>query len=146
MESGGADFDDRRAELLNFFVGEAVDGFELGEILRTGEDDAAEGGGGEDEEEREIEFFGLGFAPVAEALVEGLLLGGEGFWFGCGGAGAGEGLCGGGIYPRREAPRSFSAERPKAEALGYLEATTELGAVCEGCDGFGLDVDFLSEP
>ena len=80
--SGSADFDDARAEFFYFFVAEAVDGFQLRESLRSGEDDAAEGGGGEDEEEREIEFFGFGFAPVAEALVEGLLLGGEGVgWF-----------------------------------------------------------------
>ena len=75
----GADLDDAGAEFFYFFVAEAVDGFQLREGLRAGEDDAAEGGGGEDEEEREVEFFGFGFAPLAEALVEGLLIGGEGF-------------------------------------------------------------------
>jgi len=33
--------------------------------------------------------FGLGFAPFAEALVEGLLFGGEGLWVGCGWCGGG---------------------------------------------------------
>ena len=63
------------------------------ECLWPGEDDAAEGGGGEDEEERQVELFGLGLAPLAEALVEGLLFGGEVFgWFrGCG-ASAREGV------------------------------------------------------
>ncbi len=75
---GGADFEDAGAEFFYFFVAEAVDGFELGESLRACEDDVAEGGGGEDEEEREAEFFGFGFAPFAEAVVEGLLFGGEG--------------------------------------------------------------------
>ncbi len=51
---------------------------ELGEGLRAVEDDAAEGGGAEDEELREAESFGFGFAPFAEALVEGLLGRGEG--------------------------------------------------------------------
>jgi hypothetical protein len=50
-------------------VAEALDGPELIERLRVGEDDVAEGRGGQDEEEREIEFLGLGFSPVAEALV-----------------------------------------------------------------------------
>lgn len=90
---GSADFDDAGAEFFDFFVAEAVDGLELGESLRAGENDAAESGGGEDEEEREVEFFGLGLAPVAEALVESLLFGGEGVgWFGC--ASAREGLGG----------------------------------------------------
>ena len=51
-ESGGADFDDRRAEFFDLFLGETLNGFELGEILRTGEDDAAKCSGGKDEEER----------------------------------------------------------------------------------------------
>ena len=79
----GADFDDAGAEFFDLFEAEAVDGFELREVLRVGEDDAAQGGGGEDEEQRKAQFFGLGFAPFAEALVEGLLFGGEGvggFW------------------------------------------------------------------
>jgi hypothetical protein len=75
----GADFEDAGTEFFYLFVAEAVDGFEFGEGLRTGEDDASQGGGGEDEEEREVQFFGFGFAPLAEALVEGLLLRGEGF-------------------------------------------------------------------
>ena len=91
MVLGSADFDDAGAEFFDFLVAETVDGLELGESLRAGENDAAESGGGEDEEEREVEFLGLGLAPVAKALVEGLLLGGEGFsWFGC--ASAREGL------------------------------------------------------
>ena len=98
MASGCADVEDCWTEFFYLFVGEALDGFELGEILRTGEDDAAQGRRGEDEEEGEIEFFGLGFAPVAEALVERLLLGGKGFaGFGRVCAGAGEGFCGGRI-------------------------------------------------
>src|SRR5260370_39251670 len=102
MSLGGADFDDAGAEFFYLFVAEAVDGLEFGEGLWAGEDDAAEGGGGEDEEEREVEFFGLGFAPLAEALVEGLLIGGEGVCgFGRGGAGGSGGLHGGGKYPRR---------------------------------------------
>jgi len=43
--------DDSGAELLYFFEAEAVDGFELGEGLRAGQDYVAERGGGEDEEE-----------------------------------------------------------------------------------------------
>ena len=74
---GCADFDDVGTEFFDFFVTEAGDGLELRESLRAGEDDASESVGGEDEEEREIEFFGLGFAPFAEALVQGLLIGGE---------------------------------------------------------------------
>jgi len=54
-----------------------MDGFELGEILRAGEDDVAEGGGGENEEEREAEAVRFGFTPFAKTLVECLLLGGE---------------------------------------------------------------------
>ena len=76
VELGTTHFNDRRAELFYLFLAKTVDGFELCEILWTREDDAAQGGGGENEEEREIAFFGLGFAPVAKALVEGLLLGG----------------------------------------------------------------------
>ena len=67
--------------------------------MRTGQDYAAERGGGEDEEEREVEFFGFGFAPFAEALVEELLLGGEGFGFWCEGAGTGVGFRSGRAYP-----------------------------------------------
>ena len=70
-----------------------LDGFQLREALRTGEDDATESSGGEDKEEREVESFGFGLAPVAEALVEGLLLGRQ--WvglLGCGGAMACEGF------------------------------------------------------
>ena len=52
-----------------------MDGFELGEILRAGEDDVAEGGGGENEEEREAEAVRFGFTPFAKTLVECLLLG-----------------------------------------------------------------------
>jgi hypothetical protein len=86
-------FNYSRAELLDLFVAEAVDGSQLREILRAREDDAAESGGGEDEEEREVKFFGFGFAPLAKALVQGLLLGGKGFgWFGGDGAGAGKGF------------------------------------------------------
>ena len=44
------------------------------DCLGMGEDDVAEGGGGEDKEEREVEFFGFGLTPGAEALVEGLLI------------------------------------------------------------------------
>ena len=56
-----------------------------------GENDVAKSGRGEHEEEREIEFFGFGFAPFAEAFVEGLLLGGEIVgWLGC--VSASEGL------------------------------------------------------
>ena len=76
MVLGAADFEDTCAKFLYFFVAETVDGFELGEILWAGQDDASEGRGGEDEEEREVEFFGLGFSPLAETLVEGLLYGG----------------------------------------------------------------------
>ncbi len=63
-----------------------MDGPQLRERLWAGENDAAEGGGGEHEEEREVELFGFGLPPLAEALVEGLLFGGEVFgWFrGCG--------------------------------------------------------------
>ena len=55
-----------------------MDRFELSESLWAGQDDVAERGGGEDEEEGEAESLGFGFAPVAEALVEDLLLGCEG--------------------------------------------------------------------
>ena len=57
------------------------------------EDDAAQCSGGENEEEREVELFGLGFTPFAEALIESLLFGREGFggYGGCG-VGAGEGF------------------------------------------------------
>ena len=96
MALGAADFEDAGAELFGFFEAEAVDGFEFGEVLRAGKDDAAEGGRGENEEERQAEALGFGFAPVAETLVEGLLLGGEGVGgLGGGGAGAGEGFGGG---------------------------------------------------
>ena len=61
----GADFDDAGAEFFNLFVAEALNSFELREVLRVGENDAAQGGGGENEEEREVQFFGLGFAPFA---------------------------------------------------------------------------------
>ena len=74
-------------------MAEAVDGLELREVLRVSENDAAKSGRGEDEEERKIEFFGFGFAPFAEAFVEGLLLGGEIVgWFGCASASEGLGL------------------------------------------------------
>ena len=73
---GRAGFEDTRAELFDFVVTEALNCLELIDRLRAGEHDAAEGSGREDEEEREVEFFGLGFAPFAEALVEGLLVGG----------------------------------------------------------------------
>ncbi len=60
----------------------------------------AESGRGEDEEQREIEFFGLGFAPFAEALIEGLLFGREVVGGFGGGAGAGEDFGWQGVYPR----------------------------------------------
>jgi hypothetical protein len=77
--SGTADLDDAGPELFYFFLAEAVDGPQLRERLRPGENDAAEGGGGEDEEERQVELLGFGPAPLAEALVEGLLFGREVF-------------------------------------------------------------------
>ena len=95
-----ADFNDAGAEFFRLFDADAADGFELSDGLGADEDDAAEGGGAEDEELGEAEFFGFGFAPFAEALVEGLLFGGEGFWFGCGGAGASEGFGGLGCFWR----------------------------------------------
>ena len=67
--------------------------------MGVGEDDAAQGGGGEDEEEGDAEAVGFGLAPVAEAVVEGLLGWGEGFGgLGGDGARAGEGFdrCGDG--------------------------------------------------
>jgi len=91
--SCAADFKDAVAELLDFIETETGDGLELGERLGAGEDDAAQGGGGEDEEEGKAEFLGFGFAPFSEALVEDLLLGGEGVGgFDGDGAGAGKGL------------------------------------------------------
>ena len=63
-----------------------------------GENDVAKSGRGEHEEEREIEFFGFGFAPLAKALVKGLLLGGEGVsGFSSGVAGSGVGFRRGGV-------------------------------------------------
>ena len=70
---------DARAEFFNFVVAEAVDGFQFRQVLRTSEHDVAEGCRGEDEEEREIESFGFSLTPFSEALIEGLLIGGEGF-------------------------------------------------------------------
>ncbi len=78
---------DAGAEFFRLFDADAADGFELSDGLGADEDDAAEGGGAEDEELGEAELFGFGFAPFAEALVEGLLVGGEGFG-GVGGDGA----------------------------------------------------------
>ena len=72
----GADFENACSEIFYLFVVEAIDGLELGEVLRAGENDAAKSGRGENKEEREVQLFGFGFAPLAEALVEGLLLGG----------------------------------------------------------------------
>ena len=85
--------DDAGAELFDLLLAESGDGLELGDGLWAQENDAAQGGGAEDEEEGQAQFFGLGFAPVAEALVEGLLVGREGLgWVWRGGALATEGL------------------------------------------------------
>jgi hypothetical protein len=73
----GTNLEDSEAESLRFLGAEAMDGFELGEGLRAGQHDAAEGGRGKDEEERKTELFGLGLTPVSESLVERLLVGGQ---------------------------------------------------------------------
>ena len=72
--SSGADLDDSGAKFFDLVEAETVDGFELGQVLWSGEDNVAESGRGENEKKWEAEAFGFGFAPVAETLVESLLL------------------------------------------------------------------------
>ena len=75
---GVADLEDAGAVFFDLFEADSIDLLELGEGAGALEHDAAQGGGAEDEELREAETLGLIFAPVAEALIEKLLLGSEG--------------------------------------------------------------------
>ena len=78
LSSGLADFEDGGTEALGLFRADAADGLQLCDSLWLGEDDAAQGGRAENKELRQAELFGFGLAPVAEALIEHLLRGGEG--------------------------------------------------------------------
>ena len=136
MLGGVADLEDSGAVLVDLFEADAIDFLELGEGAGALEDDAAQGGGAEDEELREAEAVGFGLAPVAEALVEELLLRGEGVGgFGLGFAGALEGLdwCG---WAAGAWAGGDGGPLPGAAGLrgaGWFGLRCALGSVALGC-------------
>lgn len=72
-----ANLADAGPEFFYLLRANTSDGAELRNIARSGQHDAAKRGGAEDKKLREAQFFGCVLAPVAETLVELLLLGGK---------------------------------------------------------------------